>query len=203
VYDARMNKLAPLAALLLAACASANAPPKQITEPLPVAPSASPSAGPDIGKPDGKIEEPKLPEPPREAFQPVIGTLDGKPFELRGAGTAGTVLPDGSVQVTLANYPIDCGIYEGKADDRAISLIVPWKEKGSADLGKPSTKAAATAWDEKKKKAAPIRGFRPKGTIEVLSAPNRAKTSGRIKIELTSGKDELKAEIPVRFCFPN
>jgi hypothetical protein len=107
------------------------------------------------------------------------------------------------VQIALANYPIDCGIYEGKADDKTITLVVPWKEKASVDLAKLGGKASATAWDEKKKKPAALRGFRPKGTVEVLAAPNRAKTSGRIRIELTSGKDEIKAEIPVRFCFPN
>lgn len=199
-----MKNFAPLAALFAASCAAASAPPQQIKEPLPEVPSASPSVGPDMARPDGKVVEAPPPEPPREAFQPVIGTLDGKPWELRGAGTAATVLPDGTVQIALANYPIDCGIYEGKADDRTITVVVPWKEKASVDLGKLGAKAAtATAWDEKKKKPVALRGFRPKGTLEVLAAPNRAKTSGRIRIELTSGKDEIKAEIPVRFCFPN
>jgi hypothetical protein len=198
-----MKMIAPLAALLAASCATANAPPKQIKEALPEVPSASPSAGPDMARPDGKVVEAPPPEPPREAFQPVVGTLDGKPWELRGAGTAATVQADGTVQIALANYPIDCGIYEGKADDKTITLVVPWKEKASVDLAKLGGKASATAWDEKKKKPAALRGFRPKGTVEVLAAPNRAKTSGRIRIELTSGKDEIKAEIPVRFCFPN
>lgn len=201
-----MKRLAWLT-LSLAACSAAQAPPAQVVEPLPTiaeAPSGAPSAGAppaDMPGADGKA----VPEPigPRaEAFQPVSGTLDGKPFELKGAATVGPIQKDGNVAIVLANYPVDCGQREPTADDRTITLTIPWTAKTRLDLGALSAKeASAAAVDAKKKKPVSIRGFKPKGTLDVLSAPTGPKSSGRIKIDMTSGKsDALNAEIPVRFC---
>ena len=200
-----MKRLAWLALpLSITSCAEAQKPPAQVVEPLPPVPTAAPSGGPSSDMPgsDGKtVQEPIT--PPSEAFQPVAGTLAGKPWELKGAGTLGKVQADGSVQIALANYPIDCGAREASPDDRVITLVIPWKAKTRLDLGKLTAKeSSATLIDEKKKKAVGIRGWRPKGTVDVLAAPNRQKSSGRIKIELTSGKDDkITAEIPVKLCF--
>lgn len=194
--------------LALTACSAASQAPGQVVEPLPTiaeATSGTPKAGAppaDMPGADGKAVPEPL-GPPAEAFQPVSGTLDGKSFELKGAGTLGPVQPDGNVVIVLANYPVDCGKREPGAEDRTITLTVPWKAKIRVDLGALSAKeASATAVDPKKKKPAPIRGFKPKGSLDVLAAPAGPKSSGRIKLDLTSGKsDALQAEVPVRYCF--
>jgi len=198
-----MKRLALLAAALATSCAAASAPPAQVKDPLPEAPSASPTAGRDMANEEGKMPEPPPPSAPTEAFQPVNGTLGGKPWELKGAGTLGPVQGDGNVQIVLANYPVDCALHTPGPDDRTITLLIPWKAKMRLDLGALKAKeASAAAMDEKKKKPAPIRGFKPKGTLDVLAAPTRTNSSGRIKIELKSGKEDgIQAEIPVRFCF--
>lgn len=194
---------------VLASCAKLQQPPAQVVEPLPTiadAPgSASASPGPaDMPGADGKAVETPI-SAPAEAFQPVSGTLDGKPFELKGAGTAGPIRADGNVQVTLANYSIDCGHHAATPEDRTITITIPWKAKTRLDLSALAAKeTSATAFDEKKKKPMPIRSWKPKGTVDVLTAPTRAKSSARIKIELTNGKDtSLTAEIPVRLCYVN
>jgi hypothetical protein len=201
-----MRHLALLTALVASTC-SAPKPPAQVTEPLPTvadAPSGSPAAptGRDMANDDGKMPDPVL-APPAEAFQPVSGILGGKPWDLKGAGTLGPVGADGNVAVVLANYPVDCGHHDPGPDDRTITLTIPWKAKMRLDLGALNGKeASAAAMDEKKKKPVAIRGFKPKGTLDVVAAPTGPKSSGRIKIDLTSGKeDAIKAEIPVRFCF--
>jgi hypothetical protein len=198
-----MKRLA-LLPLVLVSCAP-PAPPAQVVEPLPTVaetPSAKPGAtDADMPGADGKaVPEPIGPK--AEAFQPVSGTLDGKPFELKGAGTAGAVQADGSVAIQLANYPIDCAPREPQEGDVAITLTIPWKPKMRVDLGALGAKeAGATAVDPKKKKPLPIKGFKPKGTLDVLAAPTRLRSSGRIKIDMTSGKgDAINAEVPVRFC---
>lgn len=190
-------------AALAASCASSNTPPTQVKEQLPEAPSASPSAGHDMANSEGKMEEPPPPSAPTEAFPPIQGTLDGKPWELKGAGTVGPVRADGNVEVIFANYPIDCSSHTQTPDDRTITLLVPWKAKTRIDLGTLKGKeVSAVMIDDKKKKPAPIKGFKPKGTLDVLAAPTKLNSSGRVKIELSSGKqDGIKAEIPVRFCF--
>ncbi|MFT3764705.1 MAG: hypothetical protein QM820_04190 [Minicystis sp.] len=203
-----MNRLAWLVLSLAAASCTPPAPPAQVVEPLPPvpeAPSGTPTAGPlsaDMPGADGKAVEAPV-GPPAEAFQPVSGTLGGKPWELKGAGTLGPVQKDGNVLVALANYPIDCGQRDATPEDRTITLLIPWKARTRLDLGALGAKeASATAIDEKKKKPVPIKGFKPKGTVDVLAAPTRMKSSGRIKIDLTSGKeDAIKAEVPVRLCF--
>jgi hypothetical protein len=198
-----MKRLALLAAALATSCAAANAPPVQVKDPLPEAPSASPSVGRDMANDDGKMPDAPPPSAPTEAFQSVTGTLGGKPWELKGAGTTGQVQADGNVQIVLANYPVDCTVHTPGPDDRTITLLIPWKAKMRLDLGALSAKeASAAAMDEKKKKPAAIRGFKPKGTLDVVAAPTKLNSSGRIKIDLTSGKeDAVKAEIPVRFCY--
>lgn len=202
-----MKRLAWLSLPLAAACAPPAAP-KQVVEPLPTVAEA-PSGAPGAGKPAADMADAEgkaVPEPvgpPAEAFKAVTGTLDGKPFELKGAGTTGPV-KDGRVVIALANYPIDCGQHTPAPEDRVITVTVPWKAKMRVDLAALSAKeATATGFDDKKKKPAPLRGFKPKGQLDVLAAPTGAKASGRIKIDLTSGKeDALQAEVPVRFCFP-
>jgi hypothetical protein len=198
-----MKRLAWLCLPLASASCAPPAAPVQVVEPLPtVAASAAPS--PDMPGSDGKgVPEPL--GPPTEAFQPVQGTLGGKPWELKGAGTTGPVTKDGTVVIALANYPIDCGAHTQAPEDRVITLTIPWKAKMRLDLGALSAKeTTATLIDEKKGKPAPIKGWKPKGSLDVLAAPTGAKSSGRIKVELKSGKeDALTAEVPVRFCFTN
>lgn len=204
-----MKRAAWLLPLAVASCATLQQQPAQVVEPLPTVPdapaaSASPAAGADMPGADGKAVETPI-GAPAEAFQPVSGTLDGKPFELKGAGTAGPIRADGNVQITLANYSIDCGLHDPTPDDRTITITIPWKAKTRLDLSALAAKETwATAIDPKKKKATPLKGWKPKGTVDVLTAPTRAKSSARIKIDLQSGKDtSISAEIPVRLCHAN
>jgi hypothetical protein len=196
----------PLLAFATLSCAALQKEPGQVKEPLPTVSDAAASKKslPDMVGPDGKpIAEPL--EAPSEAFQPIGGTFGGKPWQLKGAGTLEPIRGDGYVQIVLANYPIDCGHHEPTPDDRTITLTIPWKAKTRLDLGKLKAKeSSATQMDEKKKKPVAVRGWKPKGTLDVLAAPTRMKSSGRIKIELTSGKDtSLSAEVPVRLCYVN
>jgi hypothetical protein len=197
-----MKRLAWFFLALASAACSAN-PPAQVVEALPVVPdapagSAAPAA--DIGATLDTV----VPPPPPEAFQPVSGTLNGAAWQLKGAATVGSVQKDGTVVITLANYLLDCAVHEQGADDRLITLTVPWEAKTKVDLATLKAAAAtATFIDEKKKKAAPIKGWKPKGTLEIVAAPTGMRSSGRIKIELTSGKDGkdgITAEVPVKVC---
>ena len=152
----------------------------------------------------GASLDPGTPAAPSEPFPAVPGTLDGKPWELKGVATAGPVQKDGTVIIAFGNYLMSCGAHEATPEDRTISIVVPWKAKTKVDLAKlKSTEAFAVGYDEKKKKPQNLRNWKPKGTLEVVSAPTGQKSSGRIKIELTAGKDAITAEIPVRFCFPD
>lgn len=191
--------LLPLAAV---ACASTPpaAEPTAAPEAASAAPSASASAAADI--PAAPAAAPEAAPPPTDAFPSASGTLDGKPWDLKGAGTAGPVQKDGSVLIGLGNYGIDCGAYAATAGDRTIVLQIPWKEGAKLDLAKlKKADAWATSVDDKKK-LGPIKGFKPTGKVEVLAAPTKEKSSGRIRIELKSGKDTIMAEVPVKFCFP-
>ena len=114
----------------------------------------------------------------------------------------GPIQKDGYVLVALGNYVLDCGTREATPEDRTLSLLIPWKARTKLDLSTlKATEAFATTFDEKKKKPAPLKGFKPKGSVEVVAAPTGLKSSGRIKLELTSGKDAITAEIPVKLCF--
>lgn len=199
-----MKKLGWLC-LSFASAACATPPPAQVpdkTTSVADAPAASGSAAPDMPGPgDGTFT---APAPPADAFQPVTGTLGGAPWELKGAGTMGPLQKDGTVLVGLANYPIACGeAHEAAPGDRTIVVAIPWKQGAKTELAKLKPADIKATEINAKNKSVSVKGWRPKGTIEVLGAPTRAKTSGRIKIELTSGKDSISAEVPVRFCFPN
>ncbi|MFO0762784.1 MAG: hypothetical protein U0359_40480 [Byssovorax sp.] len=199
-----MQRLAPLAfALALLSCTKPT-PPKQVPEAMPVVPEEAASGAPSAARADiGASLDPGVPAAPSEPFPPVAGTLDGKPWELKGAGTTGPVQKDGTVTIAFGNYSIDCTAHEVAPEDRTITIKVPWQPKTKVDLAKlRSTEASAMGFDEKKKKPQAIRNFRPTGTLEVMSAPTGQKSSGRIKLDLTAGKDAIKAEIPVKFCFP-
>jgi hypothetical protein len=177
-------------------------PPAQVVEPLP-SPSASASADPDISGPGGEAPPPPPPPPMADtAFQPVQGSLGGAPWELKGAGTVAAVKSDGTVLVLLANYNIDCGPHTPAPGEGTIAVAIPWAKGTKVDLGTLKGKdLAAASFDEKRKKPVPVKGWKPKGTIEVLSAPNKVGSSGRIRIDLSSGSDGIKAEIPVKLCF--
>jgi len=199
-----MKRLAWLC-LALASAACTATPPAQVVEALPTIPDA-PSATPSAAAADiGASLDPAPPPPPTEPFQPVSGSLNGATWQLKGAATTGPVSKDGWVNITLANYLLDCGAHEQTPDDRTISLLIPWKARAKLELGTlKATEASATFIDEKKKKVTPIKGFKPKGTLEVVGAPTGMKSSGRIKIDLSSGKDgkdTITAEVPVRVCF--
>lgn len=206
-----MRRLACLLLLPLTAAACASTPPAAepaataAPEAASAAPSASAGAAADMKAAPAASATAAAPEaapPPVEAFPSANGTLDGKPWDLKGAGTAGPVEKDGSVLIGLGNYGIDCGAYAATAGDRTIVLQIPWKEGAKLDLAKlKKTDAWATSVDDKKK-LGPIKGFKPTGKVEVLSAPTKEKSSGRIRIELKSGKDTIMAEVPVKFCFP-
>ncbi len=191
--------------LASAACAAATTPPAQVVDPLPTVaevPSNAPSAAPaDIGA----SLDPGTPPPPPESFQPVSGTLGGSAFQLKGAATSGPIQKDGYVLVQLGNYVLDCGVREATPEDRTISILIPWKAHTKLDLGTlKATEAFATTFDDKKKKPAPLKGFKPKGSVEVVAAPSGMRSSGRIKLDLSSGKDSaLTAEIPVKLCMSN
>ncbi len=188
--------------LSFAAAACSTAPPSQAPEAPPnaaEAPPASASTYADIGGPNGEAP-PATPALKGDAFPPVTGSLGGAPWELKGAGTSGPVQKDGTVVVTLANYPVDCGTHEAAPGDRTILLVVPWEKGAKVDVGALKPKEAqAISVDDKKKQSA-VKGWKPKGTLEVLGAPTKLNSSGRIKIDLTSGKDAISAEVPVKFC---
>jgi hypothetical protein len=204
----KLHRLCLSVALSAATAVSATiacspAPPSQVPDaPLNAAeaPPASASTYADIGGPGGEAP-PATPAPTGEAFAPVGGTLGGAPWDLKGAGTIGAVQKDGTVLVILANYPVDCGTHAAAPGDRTIALLIPWEKGAKVDLGALKPKeASAVAVDDKKEQAA-VKGWKPKGTVEVLAAPTRLNSSGRIKIDLTSGKtDAITAEIPVKFC---
>jgi hypothetical protein len=197
-----MKRLAWLCLALASSACSAN-PPAQVVEALPIVPDA-PSTSPTAVAADiGASLDPAPPPPPAEAFQPVGGTLNGAAWQLKGAATVGPI-KDGTVTIALANYLLDCGAHEQTPDDRLITLVIPWKARTKLDLGAlKGAEATATFIDEKKKKVTPIKGFKAKGTLEVVAAPTGMKSSGRIKIDLQSGKDgkdTITAEIPVKVC---
>ncbi|MEO7332199.1 MAG: hypothetical protein ABI193_26725 [Minicystis sp.] len=197
-----MKQLACFALLLTSAACSAPVPPKQVPESAPTIAEAA-SGAPSAAAADiGVSLDPGVPSAPSEPFPGVAGTLDGKPWELKGAATAGPIQKDGTVVLAFGNYLMSCGAHEATPEDRTITIVVPWKAKTKVDLAKlRSTETWAMGYDEKKKKADKIKNWKPKGTLEVVSAPTGQKSSGRIKIELTAGKDAITAEIPMRFCF--
>jgi hypothetical protein len=189
--------------LSVAATACSPSPPTQVPEEPPnaaEAPPASASTYADIGGPGGEAP-PATPAPTGEAFAPVSGTLGGAPWDLKGAGTVGPVQKDGTVLVALANYTVDCGTHAAAPGDRTIMLLIPWEKGAKVDLGTLKPKEAQAIAVDDKKKQAPVKAWKPKGTIEVLSASTKLNSSGRIKIDLTSGKsDAISAEVPVKFC---
>jgi hypothetical protein len=201
-----------LAFLLLASLSSSRAicnpaPPAQVAEEAPPAPADSAVAsaraeGADMGL--AANEQPAPPPPPPEAFQSIPATLDGSTFDIRGAGTTGPITADGNVTIALANYIIDCKEHPAAAGDRIVTFTVPWQKNTKVDVATLKGKATiASQFDEKKKKLDPVRAWKPSGSIEVVSAPTKGKSSGRVRFEVFNKQDTIKAEIPVRFCFPS
>lgn len=189
----------------LMGCASANPKPVEPVspsdEPAQAAPAPAvtkPAAAPHVSASAPAAEEPAPPEPPR--FPTITGTLEGKPFELRGAGTAGPVQKNGEVLVALASYAIECGAHETAEGDQSIVVMVPWKDGEKVDLSKLGTNGV---WAMKVGKAGPtrIKGFKPSGAVEVLMAPGEAGKTGRVRFEIKSGKDAIAGEVPVKVCF--
>lgn len=188
--------------LPIAAAACSTAPPTQAPEAPPnvaEAPPASASSYSDIGGPSGE-PPPPTPMPKGAAFDPVSGTLGGASWDLKGAGTVGPVQKDGTVIVAFANYPIDCGTHDAAPGDRTIMLVIPWEKGAQVDIGALKAKAAQAISVDDKKKQSPVKAWHPKGTLTVMAAPTKLNSSGRVKIDLTSGKDAISAEIPVKFC---
>lgn len=164
---------------------------------------ASASAAPSATEPpavasSAPAPEPAAPEPPK--FPAIEGTLEGQPFVIKGAGTAGPVQKDGTVLLALASYPIECGAHESAEGDRTIALMVPWKSGGKVDVAKLG---ASGSWAMKVGPKGPskIKGFKPTGSVEVLGAPGEAGRMGRIRFDIKSGKDAVEGEVPVKVCF--
>jgi hypothetical protein len=204
-----MKKLALL--LLASSRAICNtAPPAQIPEEPANVPGEAASAAasasakaesPDMGLAAGELPPP--PPPPAEAFQSIPATLDGSPFEIKGAGTTTPVNADGNVTIALANYNIDCATRPAAVGDRVVTFTIPWQKGTKVDVATLKGKStAASQFDEKKKKLDPVKAWKPSGSIEVLAAPTKGKTSGRVRVDVSNKQDGIKAEIPIRFCFP-
>jgi hypothetical protein len=84
-----MKQLACLALLLAPLACGSPVPPKQIPETEPRRPRGG-LRGPSAAAADiGASLDPGVPTAPSEPFPGVPGTLDGKPWELKGAATAG------------------------------------------------------------------------------------------------------------------
>lgn len=206
VHPIRIMKLT---LLLLAAgsigCANAHPKPVEPVSPSEETPAvASVSAAPAAAQAPSEAQpaaepEPTAPEPPK--FPSIEGTLDGKPFEIKGAATSGPVQKDGTVLVVLTSYPIECGGHDEAEGERSITLAVPWKSGAKADVAKLGPKGAFARNVGPAGKAANIKGFKPTGSIEVLGAPAEAGRTGRIRFALASGKDAIEGEVPVKVCF--
>jgi hypothetical protein len=195
--------------VLLALAASRSicnpAPPAQVPEEKPAVPGESAPASASVDPDMLNGEAPPPPTAPSEAFQPVSATLGGGAWEIKGAATTGPVGSDGTVTITLGNYNAECGPARAPAaGDKTLTITIPWEKGAKVDIASLKGKAiVAATFDDKKKKPEPLKGWKPTGTIEVLAAPTKGKSSGRIRIDLENKLDVVKAEIPVRFCFPS
>jgi hypothetical protein len=200
-----MKKLAALIALATSRALCNPPPPAQAPEEKVNVPgeaaSASAHGDPDIGE-NGQAPPP--PPPPAEAFPAVRATLGGGAWEIKGAATIGPVGGDGTVAITLGNYNVECGAHAPAAGDLTLTFTIPWEKGAKVDIAALKAKAIlAAGYDEKKKTLEPLKSWKPTGTIEVLAAPTKGKSSGRIRINLEAKLDAVRAEIPVRFCFPS
>lgn len=200
-----MKKLVLLGLALSRAALCNPEPPAQVPQTAPTVAaevaSAAAKVDPDMPGQNGETPPPP-PAPPANPFPSVSGTLGGSPWELKGAGTTAQVQADGTVLIALGNYLIDCSVHTPGPGDRTIVLQMPWQKGAKVDLATLKGKElSATAFDEKRKKLGPVKGWKPKGTAEIVAAPTKGNSSGRIKIELTSGGDSITAEVPVKFCF--
>jgi len=199
-----MKQTSLLLLLALLGCANTNPKPVEPVSPSEEQPAvASASAAPSAAEPAAAAAapepEPAAPQAPK--FPAIQGTLDGKPFEIKGAGTAGPVQKDGTVLLALASYPIECGAHDSAEGDQTIALMVPWKSGEKVDLAKLGAKGAWATKAGPGGKVTNIKGFKPSGSVEVLGAPGESGRTGRIRFDITSGKDAIEGEVPVKVCF--
>ena len=92
-----------------------------------------------------------------------------------------------------------CGFLPATPGARKIGVVIAWTEGTKVDLAKlkggkePEMFVMSSTDDPKKRDRKDVqKDFKPTGAIEILKAPKSKGEVGRIKIEMTSGKDKLQ-----------
>jgi hypothetical protein len=162
------------------------------------APAAAPapSAAPAAAAPDS---------PPPAAFHPapsVTGAIDGNAFAPKVAQILHPMKKDGRILITLTEGT-DCpGPADAKADYAKLTMMVPWEDGNKVDLSAltVSGKKGPGEISFTPSKKAHAAGFKPSGTVTVVSAPMEKGGKGKLKIDLQSGDYMLAGDLDIEVC---
>ena len=162
-------------------------------------PSATPSAAPSATP---------ATEPTR-APATLDGAIAGKPFHAVAACVAGIGKDKGKAYLEIydvKDFEVkkSCGMLPPTPGARKIGVVLPWADGSKTDVatikgGKEPELFVMASTDNPKKfdRKDTQKDFKPKGTIEVLRAPTSKGGVGRIKLDITAGKDKLAGEVDV------
>jgi hypothetical protein len=144
---------------------------------------------------------------PPAAFHPspsTTGALDGKPFSPKLARITGAMLKDGRVPLTVTEQT-DCTTAP-KPGEGALTLLVTWKDGYKTDLGSlkrtgpKGQREVSFARASANGKMDASSGFKPTGTVTVVTAPMTQGATGKMKIDLQSGDYILAGDLDVQVC---
>jgi hypothetical protein len=183
---------------------TASAEPASSSSPdMPASPDTS--AAPAAAAPAASAAPSDSSAPAPVASGPsVTGAIDGKPFEPKLARVTAKMAKDGRVVVTLLEHG-DCKSAP-KAGDAMLTMMVPWNAGEKADLsalkvqGKkgPGEISFVRIGKGNKKEVSPT--FKPSGTVTIVSAPQTANSTGKVKLDLQSGEYMLNGDLDVQVC---
>jgi hypothetical protein len=141
---------------------------------------------------------------PAAAFHPapsVNGLIDGTSFAPKVAQILGPMKKDGRILVTLTETT-DCpGAGDAKGDHAKLTLLVPWSDGYKVDLAalKGAKKGPSDIAFIAGKKGVSA-GFKPSGSLTVVSAPMDKGGKGKLKIDLQSGDYMLAGDLDIEMC---
>jgi hypothetical protein len=198
-----------LASLSLAGCGGSTTPPETAgatSAPADTAAAAAPTPTADAAASAAPAAPP--PAAPVRTPATLAGAIAGKPFHAVAACVAGAG-KDGKVYVEIydvKDFDVTktCGMLPPVPDARKIGVYLPWSDGGKLDVATlkaskdPEMFVMATTANPKKMDRKDVgKELKPTGTIEVLKAPKNKGDVGRIKLDLTVGKDKLTGEVDV------
>jgi hypothetical protein len=139
--------------------------------------------------------------PPAHPAPTATGSLDGRTFSPTIAHVTGKPKADGRIVVSLEEGT-DCS----GTPDTSLTMLITYKDGYKSDLGSLKRGAKKSAGEIAFLRVGPdskreySSTFKPTGTVTVVKAATDANTTGKLKLDLTSGDYMLNGDIDIQMC---